>query len=71
MGEATRQRALEKLDAFTPKIGYPVAARLSSLRVDANDVLANVRAAMNSILSEPRQDRGQPVDRTVFMTLKW
>ena len=33
MGEATRQRALEKLEAFTPKIGYPVEmARLLDVR---------------------------------------
>ena len=46
MSEATRKRALEKLDAFTPKIGYPVKWRdYSTLRIDANDLLANVRAA--------------------------
>jgi putative endopeptidase len=35
MGEVTRERALEKLDAFTPKIGYPVRWRdYSALHID-------------------------------------
>ena len=38
MGEATKQRALEKLEKFTPKIGYPVKWRdYSALSVDAGE----------------------------------
>ena len=70
MGEATRRRALEKLDAFTPKIGYPVKWRdYSTLRVDANDLLANVRAASEFEFNRNLCKIGQPVDRDEwFMT---
>jgi putative endopeptidase len=70
MGEATRQRALEKLDAFTPKIGYPVRWRdYTTLRVDASDVLANVRAASEFEFNRNLSKIGQPVDRDEwFMT---
>ena len=70
MGEATRRRALEKLDAFTPKIGYPVRWRdYSTLRVDANDVLANVRAATEFEFQRNLTKIGTPVDRDEwFMT---
>ena len=70
MGEATRLRALEKLDAFTPKIGYPVRWRdYSTLRVDANDLIANVRAASEFEFNRNLAKIGQPVDRDEwFMT---
>lgn len=70
MGEATRLRALEKLDAFTPKIGYPVKWRdYSTLRVDANDLIANVRAASEFEFNRNLAKIGQPVDRDEwFMT---
>ncbi len=70
MSEATRQRALDKLDAFTPKIGYPVKWRdYSTLRVDANDLLANVRAAGEFEFARNLAKIGQPVDRDEwFMT---
>ena len=70
MGEATRSRALEKLDAFTPKIGYPVRWRdYSTMRVDANDLLANVRAASEFEFQRNLTKIGQPVDRDEwFMT---
>ena len=70
MGEATRRRALEKLDAFTPKIGYPVRWRdYSTLRVEANDLLANVRAASEFEFIRNLTKIGQPVDRDEwFMT---
>ncbi len=70
MGEATRARALEKLDAFTPKIGYPVRWRdYSTLRVEANDLLANVRAASEFEFIRNLTKIGQPVDRDEwFMT---
>jgi putative endopeptidase len=70
MSEATRQRALDKLDAFTPKIGYPVKWRdYSTMRVDANDLLANVRAASEFEFARNLAKIGQPVDRDEwFMT---
>ncbi|MGZ8805157.1 MAG: M13 family metallopeptidase, partial [Microbacterium sp.] len=46
MTAETRERALAKLDAFTPKIGYPVKWRdYSALEIDAFDLVGNVRRA--------------------------
>ncbi|TRW42867.1 M13 family metallopeptidase [Georgenia yuyongxinii] len=64
MGEETKARALAKLDAFRPKIGYPDKWRdYSALQIDPTDVLGNVRAAH---LFEERRDLdklGKPMDR--------
>jgi putative endopeptidase len=70
MGEETRQRALAKLDAFTPKIGYPVKWRdYATLHVDATDLLANVRAAGEFEFKRSLAKIGRPVDRDEwFMT---
>ena len=47
MGEETRAKALAKLDAFTPKIGYPVRWRDYSRARGraADDLVGNVRRA--------------------------
>ncbi len=46
MGEATRQRALAKLDAFTPKIGYPARWRdYGALEIRRDDLVGSVHAA--------------------------
>jgi putative endopeptidase len=70
MTPATRQRALEKLDAFTPKIGYPVRWRdYSALEVDATDLIANVRAASAFEFDRELAKIGSPIDRDEwFMT---
>ncbi|MDY0908293.1 M13 family metallopeptidase [Microbacterium sp. CFBP9034] len=64
MTPETRERALAKLDAFTPKIGYPVKWKdYSTLEIDAADLLGNVRRA--HVWEHDRQlDKiGQPIDR--------
>ncbi|HWM17820.1 MAG TPA: M13-type metalloendopeptidase [Microbacterium sp.] len=64
MSPETRERALAKLDAFTPKIGYPVKWRdYSSLEIDPTDLVGNVRRA--HIHEHDRQlgRVGGPVDR--------
>lgn len=70
MSEETRAKALAKLDAFTPKIGYPVRWRdYSALRVDAGDLLGNVRAANVFELERELGKIGRPIDRDEwFMT---
>lgn len=70
MGPATRARALEKLDAFTPKIGYPVKWRdYSSLTIGPDDVIANVRAASDFEFRRELKKIGSPIDRDEwFMT---
>ncbi|BDZ45419.1 putative zinc metalloprotease [Naasia aerilata] len=70
MSEATRGRALEKLDKFTPKIGYPVKWRdYSALAVDAGDLLGNVRRASEFEFDRELGKIGKPLDRDEwFMT---
>ncbi|MHC2998416.1 M13 family metallopeptidase [Microbacterium sp. HJ5] len=64
MTPETRERALAKLEAFTPKIGYPVKWKdYSSLEIDAADLVGNVRRA--HVWEHDRQlaKVGQPIDR--------
>ncbi|HEY5265540.1 MAG TPA: M13-type metalloendopeptidase [Acidimicrobiales bacterium] len=70
MSEETRHRALEKLAAFTPKIGYPPTWRdYSVLEIDPSDLLANVRAANVFEFNRQMAKIGKPIDRDEwFMT---
>ncbi len=70
MTPATRERALEKLAAFTPKIGYPVKWRdYSSLVVDPESLIANVRSANAFEFQRELAKIGSPIDRDEwFMT---
>ncbi|WP_144765127.1 M13 family metallopeptidase [Curtobacterium sp. 9128] len=70
MTDETRGRALEKLDKFTPKIGYPVRWRdYSALPVSADDLLGNVRAVANFQVDRELGKIGKPIDRDEwFMT---
>ncbi|MET4783517.1 M13-type metalloendopeptidase [Glaciihabitans sp. UYNi722] len=70
MTEATQARALEKLDKFTPKIGYPVKWRdYSSLEISADDLIANVRATSEFEFQRELGKIGKPLDRDEwFMT---
>jgi putative endopeptidase len=64
MGADTRQRALDKLGKFMPKIGYPVRWRdYSSLQIDPTDLTANVRAARAFEHHRQLNKIGKPVDR--------
>ena len=64
MGADTRQRALDKLGKFMPKIGYPIRWRdYSSLSVDPTDLMANVRAARAFEFQRQLNKIGQPIDR--------
>jgi putative endopeptidase len=70
MSEETRQRALEKLGTFTPKIGYPVKWRdYSALEIEPDDLIANVRAASAFEFDRQLDKIGKPIDRDEwFMT---
>jgi putative endopeptidase len=70
MGEETRAKALDKLERFTPKIGYPVKWRdYSTLEVDADDLIANVRATAEFEFQRQLGKIGNPIDRDEwFMT---
>jgi putative endopeptidase len=64
MTAETRERALAKLEAFTPKIGYPVRWKdYADLEIVADDLIGNVRRA--NVWEHDRQlaKVGQPIDR--------
>jgi predicted metalloendopeptidase len=70
MSAQTRERALQKLDAFTPKIGYPQSWRdYSALRIERGDLLGNVTRAVTVETDRELAKIGTPVDRSEwFMT---
>lgn len=70
MGPETRTRALDKLDKFTPKIGYPVKWRdYSSLAISVDDLIGNVRATNEFEFQRELGKIGKPLDRDEwFMT---
>ncbi len=69
MSPATRERALEKLAAFTPKIGYPVRWRDYSSLTITSDVVGSVRVTSAYETDRELAKLGGPVDRDEwFMT---
>lgn len=64
MTEETRQRALEKLGKFTPKIGYPVKWKdYSSIKIDRSDLLGNVKRVSSWEFNREAAKIGAPIDR--------
>ena len=70
MGEETKLKAIEKLEKFRPKIGYPDEWRdYSSLDIDPGDLLANVQAGNEFEFARELAKIGAPLDRNEwFMT---
>jgi putative endopeptidase len=70
MGNDTRKCALEKLEKFTPKIGFPSTWRdYSTLEVQRTDLLGNVRRASLFEFRRELGKIGKPLDREEwFMT---
>ena len=70
MGAETRGRAIEKLEKFTPKIGFPVKWRdYSTLEITEGDLLGNVRAVNEFEFQRELGKIGKPLDRDEwFMT---
>jgi endothelin-converting enzyme/putative endopeptidase len=65
MGEATRNKALEKLHALVNKIGYPDKWRdYSSIRIAREDYFGNVQRATEFESRRQLAKIGKPVDRT-------
>jgi putative endopeptidase len=64
MTEATRQKALDKLHAFTPHVGYPAKWRdYSGLVIKRNDLVGDIERS-NAFEWKYRLDRmDEPVDR--------
>jgi predicted metalloendopeptidase len=64
MGDATKQKALEKLSKFNPKIGYPKRWRdYTALKVDKNDLFGNVQRGAEFDYQRNIHKLGKPIDR--------
>ncbi len=70
MTKETQARALDKLEKFTPKIGYPIKWRdYSTLETSASDLIGNLRAASEFEFQRELGKIGKPLDRDEwFMT---
>ena len=64
MTPATRERALEKLAAFTPKVGFPAKWKdYSALEIDPVDLIGNVLRTNAWEHDRQLAKLGQPIDR--------
>ena len=64
MGADTKRKALEKLDMFRTKIGYPDKWKdYSGLEMSAHDLMGNVRRAAAFAWQRDTEKLGRPVDR--------
>jgi putative endopeptidase len=70
MTAQTQKRAIEKLEKFTPKIGFPAKWRdYSELEISPTDLLANVAASNEFEFQRELGKLGKPIDRDEwFMT---
>ncbi|MDR2723477.1 MAG: peptidase M13 [Cellulomonadaceae bacterium] len=70
MTPATREKALAKLDKFTPKIGYPTQWRdYTGLDITADNLIDNIRQSDIFDLAYELNKIGKPLDRDEwFMT---
>jgi putative endopeptidase len=70
MSPVTRERALAKLEKFTPKIGYPKTWRdYTALEIVPDDLVGNARRSAALELARDMDKLGKPVDRDEwFMT---
>jgi len=65
MSDATKQRGIEKLHAFTKKIAYPDKWKdYNGVQISRKDFLANVKSARLWAYNENVNHMGQPMDRT-------
>jgi putative endopeptidase len=70
MSAETRAQAIAKLDAFTPKIGYPAKFETyDGLEVRPGDALGNRIRAAGWQLADNRSRLGKPVDRSEWEML--
>ncbi|MEN9911090.1 MAG: hypothetical protein RLZZ441_658, partial [Actinomycetota bacterium] len=70
MSDETKTRALEKLDKFTPKIGYPVCWRdYSSVQVTADDLVGNMFTIARFEFARELGKIGKPLDRDEWFML--
>ncbi|MDN4479787.1 M13 family metallopeptidase [Demequina muriae] len=68
MTPSTKQRALDKLAQFTPKIGYPEKWRdFTGLEVSPHDLVGNMRASSRFDEDWEWSKIGKPVDRSEWL----
>lgn len=68
MGDTTKAKAIEKLDAINVKIGYPDKWRdYSALQVSTDSYVANILSARNFDFNFMLGKVNKPVDRTEWM----
>ncbi len=68
MSPATREKALDKLGKFEPKIGYPDKWRdYSDLEIRADDLLGNIARSAEFELARQLNRIGGPIDRTEWL----
>ena len=64
MSDATKTRALEKLELFTPKIGHPDEFKdYSALETSPDDLVGNARRALVVAMDRELAKLGKPIDR--------
>jgi putative endopeptidase len=65
MSETTKKKAIEKLQAFTPKIGYPDKWKTyDNLEIKRDDYFGNIRRAKTWDYNDMVSQLGKPVDKT-------
>ncbi|MFC6102282.1 M13 family metallopeptidase [Olivibacter domesticus] len=65
MSETTKKKAIEKLRAFTPKIGYPDKWKTyNDLEIKRDDYFGNIRRAKTWDYNDMVAQLGKPVDKT-------
>lgn len=68
MSSETKEKALEKLSAFTPKIGYPSKWRdYSTLDIVEGDLLGNIERSNAFELARQLAKIGAPIDREEWL----
>lgn len=68
MSDATKAKALAKLEKFTPKIGYPVKWRdYSALQISPTDLIGNIAATTKFTMDIELEKIGKPVDKDEWL----
>ena len=63
MGDSTKAKAIDKLNAFYVKVGYPDKWKdYSSLNIEKDSYWANIKRAQEFALNEMLEKAGKPVD---------
>jgi endothelin-converting enzyme/putative endopeptidase len=67
MDPATKEKALAKLAAFEPRVGYPVKwVDYSTMKIARGDLLGNLMASRDWAHQYQLSQLGKPVDRTLW-----